>query len=806
MTRQGNRLGDGMNRQQRRMAVKQTAKTVGPSTNRLSEFDLAAHHFRLGRVLQAEAACRAILASDNRDAHALYRLGLVAHRFKRLEIAADLLRGSIALRPDNVDSYSSLAIVLKDTGCFKEAAQLCHEATIIKPDFAEGYNTLGRVLHQQRLFPRAADAYRRAIEVDPKCAAAHLNLGILLHDMGEREASYVAFREAIRVKPDFVDAHRRYAHILRLQGRLDEAENGLRRAIAISPNEASYYSDLAIIYMKQGRLHEAVESCKRALSINPDDAGTLANLGNCLHDLGQSDEAVSAYKLAVQVEPGNPTFFSNLGTVYGTLNRAREAITAFRDALKLKPDCIKSLAGVYQQRRSVCDWTGLESDEASILTRLRSGIKLDRIPPFGLMAMPSANSADLLRGANVWAAPFFAAPGKAFVHTSARRVANQRERIRIGYLSADYFNHATAFLITELIEKHDRSRFEVIGYSYGPDDKSPFRRRLVNAFDRFVDIRAAGHTEAAQRIFDDEVDILVDLKGYTRDARTDILAPRPAPIQVNYLGYPGTMGVDFVDYIIGDPFVTPMDDQLLYSEMIVQLPHSYQPNDTKRQIAERVPTRAECHLPEDAFVFCCFNNTYKITRTFFTVWMRLLASVQNSVLWLLEANDSVQENLRREAASCGIDPSRLIFAKKMHVPEHLARHSHADLFLDTLPYNAHTTASDALWAGLPVVTCAGNAFAGRVAAGLLNAVGLPELVTSSLQQYEELALKLASDPALLEGFKQHLARNRHTAPLFDVERYTRDLERAYVHMIERLEAGSAPQAFLVKDLPPCASR
>jgi len=357
-------------------------------------------------------------------------------------------------------------------------------------------------------------------------------------------------------------------------------------------------------------------------------------------------------------------------------------------------------------------------------------------------------------------------------------------KIRLGYLSADFHQHATAYLIAEVFERHDRARFEVAAYSYGPDDRSGMRARLKGAFDRFLDIRPLAHGEAARQIHEAGIDILVDLKGYTTHARTEILAYRPAPIQVNYLGYPGTMGAEFMDYIIADPFLVPEDRQPFYSEALAYLPDCYQSNDTKREISEQVPSRAECGLPERGFVFCCFNNTYKITPAFFDIWMRLLHAVPGSVLWLLEANAAAKTNLRREAAARGIDPERLIFAPRQHLPEHLARHRHADLFLDTLPCNAHTTASDALWASLPLLTCAGETFAGRVAGSLLQACGMPELITTSPEAYEAIALKLASEPSRVAVLRRRLEQQRLSAALFDIARFTRNLEAAYIRMWE----------------------
>lgn len=377
-----------------------------------------------------------------------------------------------------------------------------------------------------------------------------------------------------------------------------------------------------------------------------------------------------------------------------------------------------------------------------------------------------------------------------------------KPKLRVGYLSTDFHRHATAYLIAELFELHDRARVEVCAYSYGPDDGSAIRRRLVGACDRFVEIAGASFEDAARCIYRDEIDILIDLKGYTRATRTEILALKPAPIQVSYLGYPGTMGADFIDYIITDRFISPPDQEPFFSEKFVYLPDCYQVNDRQRKIAEQTPTRTESGLPEDGVVFCCFNNTYKITPAVFDIWMRVLKGIPGSVLWLLEANGGSVVNLRREAKKRGVHPERLVFTPRMSMEKHLARFRIADLFLDTFPYNAHTTASDALWAGLPVLTCAGETFASRVAGSLLTAIGLPELITTSLADYEALALRLARSPARLAGLRKRLQKNRLTAPLFDSPRFTRHIESAYQMMWEVYLKGEAPHRMDVPALLP----
>jgi protein O-GlcNAc transferase len=375
--------------------------------------------------------------------------------------------------------------------------------------------------------------------------------------------------------------------------------------------------------------------------------------------------------------------------------------------------------------------------------------------------------------------------------------SRRRDRARIAYLSADFYQHATSYLMAELFERHDRKRFEPFGISFGIDDGSEMRARVVKAFDHFHDVRGLDDAKVAKLLSELEIDIAIDLKGHTRDDRFGIFAHRPAPIQVSYLGYPGTTGADFIDYVIADEIVLPFDQQPFWSEKIVHLPGCYQVNDRKRQIAERTPTRKECGLPERGFGFCSFNNNCKITPPVFDIWMRLLDKVEGSVLWLLRDNPTAEQNLRREAAARGIDPVRLVFADRLQLAEHLARHRLADLFLDTLPYNAHTTASDALWAGLPVLTCFGKGFAARVAASLLDAVGLPELVTKGLEEYEVLALKLAREPALLSAYRERLEKNRPTAPLFDTDRFRQHIEQAYLTMLDIHDRGKKPRSFSV---------
>jgi predicted O-linked N-acetylglucosamine transferase (SPINDLY family) len=375
-----------------------------------------------------------------------------------------------------------------------------------------------------------------------------------------------------------------------------------------------------------------------------------------------------------------------------------------------------------------------------------------------------------------------------------------QDRIRVAYVSSDFRNHAIGFLTVGLFEHHDRSRFEMTAISIGVDQNSDVRRRIRNSVEHFIDAKADSDQHIVDLIRGSKIDIAVDLNGFTIGARPNIFARRPTPIQVNYLGYPGTLGANYYDYIVADRTLIPDNECEFYAENVVWLPNSYQANDNQRPISENTPTRSDCGLPDDAFVFCCFNNAFKIMPTIFDIWMRLLKAREGSVLWLLESNPAVSANLRREAESRGVSSERLIFAPRIPLADHLARQRQADLFLDTLPYNAHTTASDALWAGLPLLTCIGSTFAGRVAASLLNAAGLAELITTSLEDYEALALKISNDPGVLASLKDRLALEHDKCPLFNTERFTRHIEAAYTTMWERYQRGEAPRSFLVNPI------
>jgi protein O-GlcNAc transferase len=684
---------------------------------------------------------------------------------------------------------NNLGVALQQRGRLDEALDAYRHAIKLRPADLEAHYNLGVALQQQGRLDEASAAYQHVIRLNPNSPQVYLNLGSVQQELGQTEAAMITFEHAIRLDPGYAEAHYNRGLLLQRQGRLEDAIGAYRQAIDVKQDYVEAINNLGIVRQEQGRLNEAIAAFQQVLKLRPAFPEPHNNLGIALLAHGRLEDALTAFQQALALKPEYADAFYNMGNAWRELGKPEGAVAAYQQALRLRPDDADAFSQVVYQRWRACDFTDYETDQQRLLELVRRGNA--RIPPFFLLAT-RASPADQLACGRGWVEAIGRSAQQSFRHNPSQ----ERGRIRLGYLSADFHQHATAYLTAELFERHDRARFEVIAYSYGPDDAGPMRGRLKRAFDRFVDIRELSHAAAAQRIHADGIDILIDLKGHTLHARTAILASRPAPVAVNYLGFPGTMGAGFIDYIIVDPFVVPRDQQPFFTEKIVHLPGSYQPNDTKREIAA-VPSREDCGLSRDGFVFCCFNNSYKITPDLFDIWMRLLGKVPGSVLWLLEPGPLGRRNLRREAGERGIDPDRLVFAPIRPIAEHLARHRHADLFLDTLPCNAHTTASDALWAGLPVVTCAGETFAGRVAGSLLTAVGMPELITTSRDAYERLALDLALKPQQLIGLRDKLKANRDTTSLFDMSAYVRHIETAYARMWGTWRAGERQAGFSV---------
>jgi protein O-GlcNAc transferase len=761
--------------------------------------DSTAGYNHLGSVLQqqgrwAEAAIAHQHAITLNPSYAQAHLGLgnALKAQHRLDDAMQSYRTALAIGPDYAEAHNNVGVVLQLQGNLEEAASAYRKAAAAMPGYAEAFFNLGVVLHQMRDLEAAEAAYRQAIAINPNVAVAHNNLGTVLKDLGCLDAAMAAFERAIDLSADNAEAYFNRATVLQQQGRLDEALAFYGRALLLRPDYLDAVNNAGIVLQELGRLRDAIELYRRVARPMPVHADLYNNLGTALLADGHVEEARVAFEQALACRHDFPEAAYNLGNALRECGDLAAALAAWSDAIALRPDYPDALSQVAHHRALACAWDTHEQDQKTLRDLVASGA---RAPPFYLFAT-WATAAEQLRCGEQWIAPLKPPQRDVFQHQTRL----ERPRIRLGYLSADFREHATARLMADLFETHDRNRFEVFGYSCGADDASPMRGRLAKAFDRFVDIAALPHRDAAARIYADEIDILIDLKGYTHGARPAIAAYRPAPVQVSYLGFPATMGADFIDYILVDRFVVPESQQVFFSEGLVHLPNCYQVNDRKRDMAAVATTRRDCGLPEQGLVLCCFNNSYKLTPDIFDIWMRLLRAAPGSVLWLLAANPLVEANLRSETATRGVDPARLVFAPVVSPAVHLERHRHADLFLDTVPCNAHTTASDALWCGLPVLTCSGGTFASRVAGSLLTTIGLPELVTSSLDQYERTAAALIGAPGRLNALRQKIERERGVNLLFDLPRSAAAIEAAYGRMWLRWRAGERPVGFSVDNV------
>ncbi len=612
-----------------------------------------------------------------------------------------------------------------------------------------------------------------------------LEQALAFHQRGDLAKAQALYQQALTLQPNHSDALNLLGVIAYQTQNYPRAVELISQAIAISGDHADAHLNLGNALQELKQWDAALASYGRAIALKPDYAEAFYNCGNALHSLKRLDEALASYERAIALRPGYAEAYNNRGNVLRDLKQLDAAINSFERAIAIRPDH-PFLHGIrLHTKMLICNWTDFDIQIKDLIERIQQGKKAT--PMLALLALTSGLLVQR-QAAQIWVNDKY--PASLALPAAAQYA--RHGKIRIGYYSADYHNHATAYLMAELFERHDKDKFELVAFSFGPDINDAMRKRLVAAFDQFVDVRNQSDKEVALLSRNMEIDIAVDLKGFTQDARTGIFAHRAAPIQVSYIGYPGTMGAAYIDYLIADKTVIPEASRQHYSEKIVYLPHTYQVNDRSRAIAPATPSREELGLPAHGFVFCCFNNTYKITPATFDVWMRLLRQVEGSVLWLLEDNPVAARNLRQEAQVRGVAAERLVFARRLPLADHLARHRAADLFIDTLPYNAHTTASDALWAGLPVLTCMGEAFASRMAASLLNAIDLPELITTTPQQYEALAVELATQPQRLQQIKHKLERNRLTAPLFDTPLFTRNIEAAYTRIYERYHSGLPP--------------
>jgi predicted O-linked N-acetylglucosamine transferase (SPINDLY family) len=737
-----------------------------------------------GQLAPARSIYQEILQMQPEHFDTLNLLGVLAGQTKDLTEAVRYFDRAIAVEPKNAAPYCNRGLALKELGQLDGALASFDQAIALNHDDAVAQYGRGNVCKDLGQVEQALASYDAAAAINPTFAQAHFDRGALLQQIQKFDLALASYERAIEIKPDYAEAYANKALLLHHLKRLDAALAGYDQAIAIRPDQAPLYVHRGNALKEINRLDAALTSYDQAIAIEADYAEAYSNRGVLLYELNRIDAALASYDRAIAIKPDYAEAYFNRASVLRVIKRYEDAAADYKRAAALDPG-IKFLSGAcLEARMQVCDWSDFDAEVAHIAAGIERGEAASH--PFAFLTF--SDSPRLQRkAAEIWVRdtclpddslgkiPKRAAPGK----------------IRVGYFSADFREHPVASLLAELIESHDRSRFDVIAFSFGPKVQDEMRKRLERAFDRFLDVHGKSNLEIAALVRSLSIDIAVDLAGYTHGSRPNVFALRAAPVQVSYIGYLGTTGADYMDYLIADPTIIPPADRKHYSEKILYLP-SYQANDSKRRIADRVFTRQELDLPATGFVFCCFNTTYKITPATFALWMRILTRVQASVLFLYADTAAAVNNLRKEARRRGVDPDRLVFGKRLPIAEYLARYRAADLFLDTLPYNAGTTASDALWAGLPVLTCVGETFAGRIAASVLRAIRLPELIAYTREQYEELAVELATDPQRLAEINQKLAANRLTEPLFDTRLFTKQLESGYSNIQERYQADLPP--------------
>ncbi|HEX3484632.1 MAG TPA: tetratricopeptide repeat protein [Micropepsaceae bacterium] len=724
------------------------------------------------------------LASRLREAIALHRQG-------RLTEAERLYRDCLVRKPDQPDALHFLGVLEGQQGRHDSALQLMNRAVAVSPANSGLLYNRANLLRDMGRLEDARAGYDAALAVKADNVAALGNRGVVLHMLARYDQALASFDRVLALKPDDADAHANRGNALVALSNPQEALSSYDKALAAAPDHGAALFGKGNALAKLGRFADALPFYDRAIQHDPANFELFSNRGIAFMQLRRHEDALAAYTRALELKPGDADALYGRGSALLELNRQDDAIASFQQLLQQHPDYPYALGMLVHAQKTACDWR----EESAIRMMIEAIGKDQRVTtPLVLLAVSDSAPLKLHCAQTVIRHKFRPTQQRLW-----RGDIYRHERIRIGYLSADFRNHAVSILMAGVFEHHDAARFETVAFSYGPDDGSAMRARLTKSFHRFIDVRSHSDAEAAKLIRDMEIDMLVDLTGLTASARPLILAARPAPVQVNYLGFAGSMGADYVDYILADRTVIPDGQHGFYAEKVVYLPHCYMPHDSQRRVALTIPSRRELGLPDAGFVFASFNNAYKFSPAMFDIWMRLLREIEGSVLWLSTPNAAAQRNLKREAEARGVAANAIVFAPYLPAgDDHLARLGAADLFLDTLPYNAHTTASDALWAGLPVLTCEGNSFASRVAASLLRACDMPELIADTLESYESKALAVARNPNALAELKTKLRRNRDDCALFDTLRFTRNLENAYIAMWQRTQQGQAPAAIQVQ--------
>jgi protein O-GlcNAc transferase len=796
--------------------MRQAAHVMEPS------FEYAAQLFQQGRLSEALNACSTLLRAQPRHAGALHLLGVLALHAGETDTSIGYLQKSLEVDPRQSDVLCTLSAVLLQLNrateafdCTERALQLApsdhrvlnaHGNSLMAlsrttqaltiftaicrqdPTYAKAFNNLGNALTILGRIPDALSAYEHAWSLNARDSDVACNRATALLSLGRLRDALVAAEQAIAIEPRLPSAHFIRGNILLDQGRPADALGSYDTAVALHPTSPEFHRNRGKALLDLDRPADALASLDRAIQLRADYAGARVNRGNALLRLGRVEEAVAAYREVLDLDPGNAEALSNLTSALlgGDTGDTHERLERFAQSAG-KMDFAQG--SVLQAQMQSLVWSRYPQLTRQLFDSVADGQRATA--PLWLLS--HSDSASLqLQCARAYAAGAFAGVGAS---RSGKRYGH--EKIRVAYVSADFRAHAMSLLMAGVFEQHDRDGFEIIAVSLNPAQDSEIGRRVKQAMPRFHDLSACSDAQIAQFIRENEVDIAVDLMGFTSGARTGVFARRPAPVQVNYLGYPGTMGADFIDYLLADEFVIPSDRIQHYTEKVVHLPVCFQANDERRPRDQHRFARSQFGLPPDSLVLCSFNNSVKINPPVFDIWCRILQASGNTVLWLLADTAVSRQTLRREAQSRGVDPERLVFAGRAGYEDYLARMELADLFLDTFPFNGGTTSSDALWTGLPVLTCAGDAFASRMSGSLLSALQLPELITYSLQEYESCALDLLRHPLKLAAIRARLRANRETNGVFQAELCCRRLEAAFRTMWLRHERGESPAAFSV---------
>jgi predicted O-linked N-acetylglucosamine transferase (SPINDLY family) len=715
---------------------------------------------------------------------ALYHLGNLYLAQGDFENAIYFLQNATLKSGPFFEATHNMGLAFANIGNHAKAIDFFSKACELNPHSLEAFTNLGNSYKNLGQLEEALRSHQKAIDISQKHPQCWLNLGVTLHELKSYEKALHAFDQATQLDPGYGEAWSNKGVTLSALERYEDALTCQDKALTLNPQDADAWSNKSAIYLAVMSYEDALLACQKVIELRPDFSPAFYNLGICLEGLRQDTKAITAYEQAVKIKPDYQDAWINLGRVFSNMKQYEDALNAYEKVLELKPDTSFIFGALLHTKMLMCNWQNFEANLSDLKTKVNLGNQVTA--PFEFITLCD-DEALQLRVSQAWAKS-----NNSYQSISSIPTQRTQTKIRIGYFSADFHNHATSYLMAEFFELHNNSAFEIYAFSYGPNLNDAMRNRLLKTFDHFIDVSNLTDQAIAKQSQAMMIDIGIDLKGYTKDSRPRIFSYRVAPIQVSYLGYPGTMGSETIDYILADHILIPEKSQPYFSEKIIYLPNSYQTNDSKRKVSQSQFNRVDMQLPENAFIFCCFNNSYKITPQLFNVWMRILKVAPNSVLWLLNDNQWATDNLSKEAVARGVDPKRLIFANRMQSADHLRRQELADLFLDTTPCSAHTTATDALWSGLPLLTIEGNCFSGRVGASLLNGLNLPELITHTLEEYETLAIKLAENTALLKNIRHKLITNRVTSPLFDTQLLTKQIEAAYSRIYERHQTGLPP--------------